>query len=59
MSSTTSQSFSTFHLFFNRKKTKTETKTMLDFISSILDNYHILRLDEKNGNAYGVIQDSK
>ena len=56
MISTTSQYFSTFHSFFNKKRTRTETKTMLNFISSIWDDYHILRLDEESGNAYGVIQ---
>ena len=48
MLSSASPSFSKFHPFFNKEKTSTETKTKLDFISSIWDDYHILRLDEKN-----------
>ena len=48
MSSTTSQSSSTFHLLFNKEKTGAETETNLDFISYIWDDDHILRLDEKN-----------
>ena len=45
---TTSQYSSTFHSFFNKEKTSTETETKLDFIWSIWDYDHILRLDEKN-----------
>ena len=48
MSSTTSQSSSKIHLFFNKGKTSAETETKLDLISSIWDDDHILRLDEKN-----------
>ena len=48
MSSTTSQSSLSFHLFFNKVKASAETETKLDLISSIWDNDHILRLDEKN-----------
>ena len=48
MSSTTSQSSSAFHSFFNKEQTSAETKTWLDFISSIWDDDHIQRLDEKN-----------
>ena len=46
--STTSQSSSTFHSFFNKEKTSEETETRLDFISYIWDDDHILRLDGKN-----------
>ena len=56
MSSTTSQYSSTFHSFFNKYNTSTETETKLDFVSSIWDDDLILRLDEKTGNSYGVIQ---
>ena len=55
MSSTTSQFSSVFHPFFNKEKTSAETETKLDLISSTWDDYHIWRLDEKTGNAYGVI----
>ena len=48
MSSTISQSLSTFHLLFNREKKREGTENKLDFISSIWDDDHILRLDEKN-----------
>ena len=48
MSYTTSQYYSTFHSFFNKEKTSAETETKIDFISSIWDDNHILRLDEKN-----------
>ena len=48
MSSTTSQSSSTFHSLFNNKKTSAETKTKLDLYLSIWDDDQILRLDEKN-----------
>ena len=48
MLSTTSQSSSTFHSFFNKEKKGAETETRIDFISSIWDGDHILRLDEKN-----------
>ena len=56
MSSTTSQSSSTFYLFFNKEKTSAETKTKLDLIISIWDDDHILRLDEKYDNTYCIIQ---
>ena len=46
--STISQYSSTFHSLFNKEKTSAETKTKLDVISSIWDDSHILRLDEKN-----------
>ena len=59
MSSTTSQSSSTFNFLFNREKKSAETKTKLDFISYIWDNYHILSLDKKTSNAYLVIKFSK
>ena len=55
MSSPTSQSSPAFHSFFNKEKTSAETATKLDFISSIWDDDHIKRLDEKTGNTYGVI----
>ena len=48
LSSTTSQSSPAFHSFFNMKKTSAETATNLDFISSIWDDDHIRRQDEKN-----------
>ena len=41
--------------FFNKENTSAETTTKLSFISSIWDDDHIWRLDEKTGNAYGVI----
>ena len=44
----TNQYSSRFYSFFNKKKTSEENKTNLDFISSIWDDDHILRLDEKN-----------
>ena len=47
MLSTTSQSSSTLSLFFNKENTSVETETKLDFISSIWDDDHILRLVEK------------
>ena len=56
MLSPTIQSSTVFHSFFNKEKTSAETATKLDFISSIWDDDHIWRLDEKNGNAYGVIK---
>ena len=59
MSSTISQSSSEFHSFFNEEKTSAETETKLDFISYIWDDDHILRLNEKIGNAYGVIKVTK
>ena len=55
MLSTTSQSYSAFHSFFNKENKSAETETKLNFISSIWDDDHIRRLDEKTGNAYGVI----
>ena len=48
ISSPTSQSSPEFHSFFNKEKTSAETATKLDFISSIWDDDHIWRLDEKN-----------
>ena len=47
MSSTTSQSSPAFHLFFNKEKISAETATKLYFISSIWDDDHIWRLNEK------------
>ena len=47
MSSITSQSSPAFHSFFNKEKTSAETATKLDFISSIWDDDHIRRLEEK------------
>ena len=47
MLSTTSQSSSTFHLFFDKENKSAESETKLDFISSIWDNDHIMMLDEK------------
>ena len=48
MSSPTIQSSPAFHLFLNKEKTSAETETKRDFISSIWDDDHIWRLDEKN-----------
>ena len=48
MQSPTSQSSPEFHSSFNKEKTSAETETRLDFISSIWDDDHIWRLDEKN-----------
>ena len=48
MSSNTSQFSSIFHTFLNKEKKSAETETKTDFISSIWDYDHILRLDEKN-----------
>ena len=48
-----------FHSFFNKEKISPETETKLDFISSTWYDDHILKLDEKSGNAYDVIQVSK
>ena len=48
MSYPTSRPFPAFHSFFNKEKTSAETATKLDFISSIWDDDHIRRLDEKN-----------
>ena len=59
MSSTTSQFSSAFHSFFNNEKTSAETETKLYFVSSIWDDDHIMRLDEKKGNAYDVIKVTK
>ena len=42
------QSSPALHSFFNKEKTSAETTTKLDFISSIWDDDHIRRLDEKN-----------
>ena len=47
MSYLTSQYSPAFHSFFNKEKTSAETSTKLDFISSIWDDDHIQRLDEK------------
>ena len=55
MLSHTSQSSPAFYSFFNKEKTSAETATKLDFISYIWDDDRIRRLDEKTGNAYGVI----
>ena len=44
----TSQYSPAYHSFLNKKKTSAETATKLDFISSIWDDDHIWRLDEKN-----------
>ena len=46
-------------ILFSMRKTSAETEAKLDFISSIWGDHHILRLDGKTGNAYGVIQVSK
>ena len=59
MSSPTSQSSPAFNSFLNKEKTSAETATKLDLISSIWDDDHIRRLDEKTGNAYGVIKPFK
>ena len=59
MSYSASQSFSKYYYLSITKKTCAETETKLDSISSIWDNDHILRLDEKNAIAYGVINVSK
>ena len=48
MSSRTSQYSPALHSFFNKEKTNAETATKLDIISSIWDDDHIRRLDEKN-----------
>ena len=48
MSSPTSQSSPAFHSFLYKEKTSAETATKLDLISSIWENDHIMRLDEKN-----------
>ena len=48
MLSPTSQSSPSFHSFFNKENTSAETATKLDLISSIWDDDHIWRLDEKN-----------
>ena len=55
MLSPTRKSSPAFNSFFNKENTSAETATKLDFISSIWDDDHIWRLDEKTGNAYGVI----
>ena len=47
MSYSASQSFSKYYYLSITKKTCAETETKLDSISSIWDNDHILRLDEK------------
>ena len=48
MSSTTSQSSPAFHSFLDKEKTSAETTTKLNLISSIWDDDHIRRIDEKN-----------
>ena len=48
VSSYASQYSSKFHPFFNTLKKIVETETKLDFISSIWDYDHIMRLDENN-----------
>ena len=48
MLSPTSQSSPEFHSFFDKEETCAETATKLDIISSIWDDDHIRRLDEKN-----------
>ena len=48
MLSPTSQSSPAFHSFLNKEKKSAETATKLDIISSIWDDDHIRRLDEKN-----------
>ena len=48
MSTPTSQYSPAVHSFFNKEKTTAETTTKLGFISSIWDDDHIRRLDEKN-----------
>ena len=59
MSSSANQSSSKFHWFLNKEKTRTEIETNLDFISSIWGDDHIMSLDEKNGNDYGLLMYSK
>ena len=59
MSSPRSQSSPAFHSFFNKEKKIAETATKLDFISYIWDDDYIRKLDEKNGNTYGVIKSFK
>ena len=44
----TGQSSPAFHSFLNKEKKISETATKLEFISSIWDDDHIQRLDEKN-----------
>ena len=56
MSSRISQYSPAFHSFFNKEITSEKTKNKLDFISSIWDYDHFRRLDEKTGNAHGVIK---
>ena len=48
--------FSTFHSIFNKEKTSAETETRLNIISYLWDDVHIMSLDEKTDNAYGVIK---
>ena len=55
----TTSHFSKFHSFFNNENTSAETETKIDFFSSIWDDDHILKIDERTGNAEGVIQFSK
>ena len=40
--------FSNLRWYFNKEKTSAETETRIYFVSSIWDDDHILRLDEKN-----------
>ena len=46
MSSSTSQLLSKYHYLFDNENKCAETETRLDFISSIWDDDHILRLDK-------------
>ena len=48
ISSYASQSLSRYHYLFNNKNTCAEIETKINFISSIWDDDHILRHDEKN-----------
>ena len=48
MSYSASQSLSKYYYLFDNEKTRAETETKLDFISSIWDDDHILRIDENN-----------
>ena len=59
MLSSASQSSSKFHSFFNKENTRSETETKLDFVSYIWDDDHIMRLDEKTGNTYALLNYSR
>ena len=48
MLSSASQLMSKYHSLFNNENTFAETEKNIDFISSIWDDDHILRLDENN-----------